>query len=187
MSSRFVLRDTSLPGVHVVHHAPVGDHRGSLERLFCADDLRPVVGDRTVRQINLTHTVRRGTTRGMHFQHPPFAEMKVVTCLRGRVFDVAVDLRRDSPTFLRWHSEVLAPGNHATMVIPEGCAHGFQTLEDNCEMLYLHTTPYAPGAEGGVHARDPRIAIAWPETISEISARDAGHSWLADDFQGLIL
>lgn len=186
MSSRIDLRETRIHGVHVFHRSPVGDHRGSLERVFCADDLRPAVGDRTIRQINLTHTLRRGTTRGMHFQHPPFAEMKVVTCLRGCVFDVAVDLRRHSPTFLQWHGELLTPGNHAAMIIPEGCAHGFQTLEDDCQMLYLHTAAYAPGFEGGVHAHDPRIAIAWPEATSELSTRDAGHPWLADGFEGLV-
>ncbi|MBM4195395.1 MAG: dTDP-4-keto-6-deoxy-D-glucose epimerase [Gemmatimonadetes bacterium] len=186
MSARFALRDTPIAGVGVFNRLPIGDHRGSLERLFCADDLRQLVGDRAIRQINLTVTRRRGTTRGMHFQHPPFAEMKIVTCLRGRVFDVAVDLRRDSPTFLRWHAELLSPDHHASIVIPEGCAHGFQTLEDDCEMLYLHTAAYASAAEGGVHAEDPRIAIAWPEPIAELSARDAGHPWLGADFAGLV-
>lgn len=186
MSSRFELRETPLHGVSVFRRIPVADNRGSLERLFCADDLLPLVGDRSILQINRTLTRRRGTTRGMHFQRAPFAEMKVVTCLRGRVFDVAVDLRRDSPTFLRWHGEVLTGDNHTSIVIPEGCAHGFQTLEDDCEMLYLHTAAYAPAAEGGVHAQDPRIAIAWPHPIAELSARDAAHPWLADDFQGLV-
>ena len=186
MSGRFSIRDTAVPGVHVVNRIPVSDQRGSLERMFCDADLRPVIGDRTIRQINFTHTVRRGTTRGMHFQYPPHAEMKIVTCLRGRVFDVAVDLRRRSPTFLQWHAEILTPDNRAAMVIPEGCAHGFQTLEDDCEMLYLHTASYSPEAEGGVHAADPKLNIAWPQIITELSGRDAGHPMLGDDFEGLV-
>lgn len=98
----------------------------------------------------------------MHFQRTPHAEMKLVSCVRGLVFDVAVDLRRGSPTFLRWHSELLSADNHKTLVIPEGFAHGFQTLTDDCEMLYLHTTAYAPDAEAGLNPQDARLAIAWP-------------------------
>jgi dTDP-4-dehydrorhamnose 3,5-epimerase len=186
MNSRFEVRETPIAGVHVLRRLPVGDHRGSLERLFCAEDLKDVLGSRAIQQINLTHTRQRGTTRGMHFQHSPFAEMKFVTCLRGRVFDVAVDLRRRSPTFLQWHGELLTSVNHLALVIPEGCAHGFQTLEDDCEMLYLHTARYAPEAEGAVNARDPRIAIEWPEPIVELSARDANHPSLPDNFDGLV-
>ena len=185
MNARFDVRQTPLSGLHVLHRQPVGDHRGFLERLFCSDDLKSLVGDRHIAQINLTHTVRRGTTRGMHFQHPPCAEMKFVTCLRGRVFDVAVDLRRNSPTFLRWHGEVLSHDSHSALVIPEGFAHGFQTLTDDCELLYLHTAAYAAAAEGGVHPNDPKLAIRWPEPTMELSVRDAGHPLLLDDFEGI--
>ena len=184
MSGRFDIRDTPLHGVYVLHRQRMGDHRGFLERYFCADDLRPVVGRRSIAQINVTRTVSRGTARGMHFQRPPHAEMKFVTCLRGRVFDVALDLRRNSPTFLRWHAEVLSEDDQSALVIPEGCAHGFQTLTDNCELLYLHTAPYVASAEGGIHPADPRVAIAWPEPIGELSGRDAGHAPLDDAFEG---
>src|SRR5437867_11965562 len=137
MSSRFDVRRTPIEGLHVVRREPIGDRRGFLERLFCAEDLKSLVGERHIQQINLTHTSRRGTTRGMHFQRPPFAEMKFVSCVRGRIFDVAVDLRRNSPTFLRWYGEVLSSDSHTALVIPEGFAHGFQTLTDDCELLYL--------------------------------------------------
>ena len=107
-------------------------------------------------QINHTLTGRRGTVRGMHYQRPPHAETKFISCLRGEVFDVAVDLRHDSPTFLRWHAEVLSAENHRTLVVPEGFAHGFQTLAEDCELLYLHTAAFAADSEGALNANDPR-------------------------------
>ena len=138
-------------------------------------------------QINHTLTGRRGTVRGMHYQRPPHAETKFISCLRGEVFDVAVDLRHDSPTFLRWHAEVLSAENHRTLVVPEGFAHGFQTLADDCELLYLHTAAFAADSEGALNANDPRLAIVWPQPISDWSARDAGHPILGDYFSGIKL
>ncbi len=123
--------------------------------------------------------------RGLHFQHPPDAETKFVHCLRGEVCDVAVDLRRGSPTFLRWHAELLSADNHRTFVIPEGFAHGFQTLADDCEMLYFHTAGYRQEAEGGLNAQDPRLAIRWPLPVAGLSPRDAEHAPLAADFAGV--
>ena len=121
----------------------------------------------------------------MHFQHPPHAETKFVSCLRGEVFDVAVDLRQGSPTFLRWHAEILSAGNHKTLMIPEGFAHGVQTLTEDCEMLYFHTAAYQPGAECGLNAKDPRLNIRWPEAITELSPRDAAHPLVTEDFSGV--
>jgi dTDP-4-dehydrorhamnose 3,5-epimerase len=185
MSGRFELETSPLAGLHVARRKRVGDSRGFLERLFCTEELHPLISDRSIVQVNRTWTERRGTVRGMHFQHPPHAETKFVSCLRGEVFDVAVDLRRESPTFLQWHAEVLSAENRATLVIPEGFAHGFQTLTDGCELLYFHTAAYAPAAEGGLNPRDPRLAIEWPEPISEISPRDAAHPLLTGDFAGV--
>ena len=123
-------------------------------------------------------TASRGTVRGMHFQHPPHAETKFVSCLRGEVFDVAVDLRNGSPTFLHWHAEILSADNHRTLVIPEGFAHGFQTLSDDCEMLYFHTAAYNPEAEGGlnVHGSTPwhRLATAGRRPVA---ARCRASAW----------
>jgi dTDP-4-dehydrorhamnose 3,5-epimerase len=121
----------------------------------------------------------------MHFQSPPHAEMKLVTCLRGEVFDVAVDLRQGSPTLLRWHAEVLCPDNHWTLLIPEGFAHGFQALSDDCELLYFHTARYEPAAEAGLHAEDPLLAIRWPKPVTGLSPRDAAHARLGREFGGL--
>jgi dTDP-4-dehydrorhamnose 3,5-epimerase len=130
---------------------------------------------------------KAGTVRGMHYQHPPYAEMKLVACLRGQGFDVAVDLRKDSPTFLRWHGEVLSENNYRTFCIPEGFAHGFQTLTENCELIYFHTAAYSPAAEAGLNALDPRLAIDWPNSVTERSPRDQSHSMLSPNFQGISL
>ena len=187
MSIRFDLLDTPLVGLRVLQRKPIGDSRGYLERLFCADELQALAPGRHIAQINHTLTASRGTVRGMHFQRPPYAEIKFVSCLQGEVFDVAVDLRDNSPTFLQWHAEVLSANNHKTLVIPEGFAHGFQTLTDNCEMLYFHTHTYQPGAEGGLNAQDPRLAIQWPLPVGGVSPRDAGHPFLDENFFGMTL
>ena len=184
---RFDIRDTPLAGLRILQRKPIGDSRGYLERLFCADELQVLAPGRHIAQINHTLTASRGTVRGMHFQRPPYAEIKFVSCLRGEVFDVAVDLRDNSPTFLQWHAEVLSAKNHKTLVIPEGFAHGFQTLTDNCEMLYFHTHSYQPGAEGGLNARDPRLAIEWPLPVGGVSPRDAGHPFLGENSFGMTL
>ena len=185
--SRFVLNQTPIAGLQVIQRQPIGDERGYLERMFCSEELQSIVGIRKIVQINHTKTAKTGTVRGMHFQYPPHAEMKLVSCLRGEVFDVAVDLRQGSSTFLKWYGEVLSEVNHKTFVIPQGFAHGFQTLTDNCELLYLHTAAYRPEAEAGLNALDERLAIKWPLPITERSMRDQQHPTLADDFAGIKL
>ena len=185
--SRFAIEKTPIDCLHVIRREPIGDERGYLERMFCGHELMSIIGQRSIVQINHTLTEKAGTVRGMHFQHPPNAEMKLVSCLRGEVFDVAVDLRKDSPTFLQWHAEVLTEANHKTLVIPEGFAHGFQVLTDDCELLYLHTAAYAPESEAGLNALDPYLAITWPMPIAERSARDQKHAMLTPEFPGLSL
>ncbi len=185
MSARFDVISCRLAGLTLLQRKPLRDDRGYFERLYCADELAAVLDGRSLVQINHTLTAHRGTVRGMHFQHPPASEAKLVSCLRGQVFDVAVDLRRDSPTFLCWHAEILSAGNHLSLFIPEGFAHGFQTLEDDSEMLYFHSAPYAREAEGGLHPLDPRLAIAWPLQPSGLSARDSGFRLLDEQFPGV--
>ncbi len=185
MSARFERAACPLAGLLLLQRGPLSDDRGYFERMYCTDELTDVLDGRNVVQINHTLTERRGTVRGMHFQHPPVAEAKFVTCLRGRVFDVAVDLRCNLPTFLRWHAEVLSAENHKTLFIPEGFAHGFQTLEDDCEMLYFHTAPYMREAEGGLHPLDPRLAIAWPLPPCALSTRDDSFQMIDDTFSGV--
>jgi dTDP-4-dehydrorhamnose 3,5-epimerase len=184
---RFIVENTSIEGLQIIHRQPTCDARGYLERLFCTDELVTIIDKRNIVQINHTLTANRGTVRGMHFQSPPHAEMKLVSCMRGEVFDVAVDLRKGSPTFLKWHGEILSEKNHRTFCIPEGFAHGFQTLTEDCELIYLHTAAYAPDAEAGLNALDPHLAISWPMPTAERSARDQHHAMLTLDFLGLSL
>ncbi|CAM3412339.1 dTDP-4-dehydrorhamnose 3,5-epimerase [Mycobacterium colombiense] len=179
--------DTPLAGLKVVQSSPHRDARGAFLRLFCAQELRAVVGQRQIAQINHSRTSNVGAVRGLHFQHPPHAEMKMIRCLRGRVWDVAVDLRAESPTFLRWYAQELAQEDAQMLVIPEGFAHGFQVLEPESELLYLHTALYHPPAEGGLRYDDPRLAIAWPLQPQDLSPRDQAHPLLNADFTGVTL
>ena len=183
--SRFAITDLPLPGLKCIERQRMGDARGYLARLFCADELRAAGWTRPVAQINHTCTATKGTVRGLHFQHPPHAEMKLVSCIRGEVFDVAVDIRRDSQTFLRWRGERLSAGNNRALLIPEGFAHGFQALSDDTELIYCHSAPYDAAAEGGLDPQDPKLGIAWPLPIAELSARDDQHPRLDGSFMGV--
>jgi len=177
--------ETPLKGVHVVESPTFADERGLFFRAFCDSELAPLLGERRIVQINLSRTKAVGAVRGLHFQRPPHAEMKLIRCLKGRVWDVAVDLRPASPTFLKWHAEELTPANARMMVIPEGCAHGFQVLEQESELLYLHTAPYVPESQGGLFCRDARLGIRWPIPVTGLSERDRRHPPIAPDFQGV--
>lgn len=181
------LIETSISGAWVMDSTAFQDNRGAFSRLFCSRELQAIVGSRTIVQINHSMTRGIGAVRGLHFQNPPHAEMKIVRCLKGRVFDVAVDLRQGSPTFLKWTAVELTPENHLAFAIPEGCAHGFQVLEEDSELLYLHTAFYTPDAEGAVRFDDPRIGVNWPLTPTDLSARDLSHPHLKEDFKGIVL
>ena len=183
--SRLGIKELPLSDLHLITRQRIGDQRGFLSRLFCADELAAAGWRKPIAQINLTHTASQGTVRGLHFQYPPHAEMKLVSCLKGEVWDVAVDLRAGSPTFLQWHAERLSPVNGNALLIPEGFAHGFQALEDNCELLYLHSQPYRPDAEGGVNVRESRLGIQWPLAIANLSGRDQSHPMLDKEFTGI--
>jgi dTDP-4-dehydrorhamnose 3,5-epimerase len=183
--NRFEFSDTPLHGLRVVHRRRMGDTRGFLSRIFCSRALADVGWHRPVAQINLTHTAKRATLRGMHFQRPPHAEMKLVTCLRGEVWDVAVDLRAGSPTFLQWHAQRLSPDNECSMMIPEGFAHGFQSLSDEVELLYCHSEFHSPEAEDGVNPLDTRLGIVWPLPVSSLSERDRQLPLLGQDYGGI--
>lgn len=179
--------DTPVLDLKIVQSVPHRDARGAFMRLFCAQELQPVLGDRQIKQINHSRTSCAGAVRGLHFQRPPHAEMKMVRCLRGRVWDVAVDLRPDSPTFLRWHTQELAEDDAQMLVVPEGFAHGFQALEPDSELLYLHTAFYCPPSEGGLRYDDPRLAITWPLPPQDLSPRDLSHPLMGADFTGVAL
>ncbi len=170
--SRFHRIATPIPDLVVIERQRFGDERGFFSRFFCREELADFGANGAIAQINHTMTELKGTIRGMHFQRPPHDETKFVSCLVGAVFDVAVDLRPGSPTYLQWHGEVLSAENGRSMLIPGGFAHGFQTLAEGCELIYLHDKPYAPEAEGGLNALDPKLAIAWPLPVAQMSARD---------------
>lgn len=173
-----------LAGMWIVQTEPHGDERGRLTRLFCAEAFAVVRPDLRFVQVNHTLTKRRGTVRGLHWQRAPAADAKLIRCLRGRVFDVAVDLRPDSATFGRWHAVELSQDNEREVFIPEGCAHGFQTLSDDVEMLYQHTAAHAPECEAGLRHDDPQLAITWPLPVALLSPRDQGHPSFSQQFPG---
>jgi dTDP-4-dehydrorhamnose 3,5-epimerase len=181
------IHKTPIPGLMLVESIPQTDERGFFSRLYCQDELVELVGSRQIVQINQSCTRTVGAVRGLHYQQAPHAEMKLVRCIRGRVWDVAVDLRAGSSTFLKWHAEELSAENAHMMVIPEGFAHGFQVLEQDSELVYLHTALYAPSSEAGVHPTDPALSIAWPLAPQELSDRDRSLPLLSSNFTGLAL
>lgn len=184
--SRFVIHpQLPLAGLVLIERKPQGDERGAFCRMFCAEELACAGWQQPIVQINHTVTRQRGTVRGLHYQNPPHAEMKLVSCIRGEVWDVVVDLRRDSPTFLNWHAERLSAGNARALLIPQGFAHGFQALSDDVEMLYCHSATYEPDFEGGLNPADPLLLIDWPLPVAGLSPRDASHSRLTPAFAGL--
>jgi len=187
MDDRLTLTGTKLPGVVVATSHGHADGRGGFSRWFCERELSGVLDGARIAQVNHSWTRLAGTVRGLHFQHPPFAEIKMVRCIRGRVFDVAVDIRAGSPTFLAWHGEELSAGNDRMLVIPPGCAHGFQALSDDCELLYLHTAPYVADAEGAVAWDEPLVRVDWPlpVDVATLSPRDRGHTHLTASFAGI--
>lgn len=187
MPSCFDYTQTRLQGLVVVQRKPARDVRGFFARFYCADEYKEFGMQKSIVQINHTLTIKKGAVRGLHFQYPPYAEAKVVSCFNGEIFDVAVDLRKGSPTFLQWHSEILSANNCISLLIPEGFAHGFQTLTENCELIYLHSAAYHREAEGALNVNDPKISIVWPLPISEISERDRAHPFIDADFEGIVL
>jgi dTDP-4-dehydrorhamnose 3,5-epimerase len=184
-ANRFIITDTPLSGLKLIERQCMGDSRGFFSRIFCANELTAAGWTKPIAQINQTFTAKAGTIRGMDFQRPPHAEMKLVSCLQGDVFDVAIDLRSDSPTFLQWHGVRLSAGNLCALLIPEGFAHGFQTLTDDVELLYCHSAPYVPSTEAGLYPLDPRLAIAWPLPVTELSTRDGQHPLINETFEGM--
>ena len=153
--------------------------------MFCSEELVAVGWRKNIAQVNYSFTDKKGTLRGMHYQIQPHSEMKLISCLQGEVFDVAIDLRINSPTYLHWHGEVLSENNKRSQLIPEGFAHGFQALTDKSTLLYCHSAPYNPKAERAINAQDPRLNIIWPLAISEISNRDANHPLIDAIFEGV--
>ena len=193
MSNRFDASPTPLAGLLIIDRKPIGDARGWFERFYCVDEFAELGLNKPIVQMNRTLTQKKGAVRGMHFQRNPHLETKIVSCLRGAVWDVALDLRVGSPSYLQWHAEILSAENHRAYLIPDGFAHGFQALTEDCELLYLHTERFAPHAADGLNPADPQLAIDWPMAIdahTELSDSDRNRPLLSltePTFKGLLV
>jgi dTDP-4-dehydrorhamnose 3,5-epimerase len=169
-----LFRATRLAGVRLVELEPVHDERGFFARTFCEHEFAAAGLETRFVQHSVSGTARAGSIRGMHFQRPPHAETKLVSCRAGAIHDVLIDLRPDSPTYLGWEAFELSPARRTQLYVPAGCAHGFQTLAPDTEVHYLISAFHAPAAAAGVRFDDPAFAIPWPLPVVDVSARDRG-------------
>jgi dTDP-4-dehydrorhamnose 3,5-epimerase len=176
---------TELPGAYVIRPEPFKDHRGSFARLYCADEMLEIGHYKPIVQVNHSVTEKIGVIRGMHYQAPPSAEIKIVKVTKGVVFDVIIDVRKGSPTFLKHHTEVLSSTKGNALYIPEGFAHGFQTMTKGCEVMYFHTALYGPKDSKVIRYDDPAIRIMWPIEVTGISEQDRECPWLNKRFEGV--
>lgn len=175
----------TLDGVYIISLQPVADSRGWFARTYCKDEFSQIGHTKEWVQLNHSHTNKKGAIRGMHYQVPPYTEIKLVRCIAGAAWDVVIDVREGSPTFLKWMSVELSAANKNMIYIPGGFAHGFQALTDDCELIYHHSSVYTPGAEKGIRYDDPSVGIEWPLPLTDISDRDLSHTLLNDSFKGV--
>ena len=180
-----IFTESFLKGSYVIELTPYTDERGWFARTFCKNEFAKIGHDKEWVQMNHSFSKEIGTVRGMHYQLPPFEECKLVRCVAGSVFDVIIDIRKDSATFLQWFGVELSAENKKMIYIPKGFAHGFQTLSKDAELLYHHTQFYTPNAENGIRYNDERVNILWTLPVSNISDRDNSHSKLDDTFKGI--
>lgn len=176
---------TFINGLYTIELDLFKDERGWFARIYCKEEFKKIGHSKEWVQLNHSFTKHKGIIRGMHYQHPPYSEVKLVRCISGAVYDVAIDLRKNSSTFLKWFGVELSAENKRMIYIPEGFAHGFQALTNDCEIIYHHTNFYTPGAEGGIRYNDPLIKINWPLPINGISERDKEHPYLSENFKGI--
>ncbi|MEP6675271.1 MAG: dTDP-4-dehydrorhamnose 3,5-epimerase [Ferruginibacter sp.] len=180
-----IFEPTPLAGSYVITLSPVGDSRGWFARTYCKNEFAQIGHHAEWVQMNHSFTKNKGTIRGMHYQLPPFEEIKMVRCIAGAVLDVIIDIRKNSATYLQWFSTELSAANKKMMYIPAGFAHGFQTLTDDCELVYQHSAFYTAGSEGGIKYDDAAINIQWPLTVTEISERDNNHKQIDSTFKAI--
>ncbi|HCK03663.1 MAG TPA: hypothetical protein DHV86_02705 [Methylophilaceae bacterium] len=178
--NRIAIKNLEMDGLKLLSRQMNVDSRGAFGKIFSSSHLEEEAWNHPIRQINLSHTKEKGTIRGMHIQSAPMMEAKIVSCLKGAIWDVALDLRKNSATFLQWHAEILSEDNFSSLVLPIGFAHGFQALTPNVEMIYIHSHDYSQDKELGVHYLDPTLNIAWPEEITVCSERDMQLPALSD-------
>ncbi|RAX53989.1 dTDP-4-dehydrorhamnose 3,5-epimerase [Helicobacter sp. 16-1353] len=175
---RFTFLKTPLENLNIIIPKQIKDTRGYFERYFCSDDFREIGLNKPICQINHSFTKQKGSLRGMHFQLPPHSEIKIIRTLKGEIYDVAIDLRADSPTFLQYFGTILSKRNNRYLYIPEGFAHGFQTLSNDVEVLYLVSESYNQNAEAIINPLDSMINIKWKLEISDISTKDKNAPFL---------
>ena len=180
-----IFSPTVLNGSYVIDLELKSDDRGWLARYYCKEEFQKIGHTKEWVQMNHTFTGKKGSIRGMHFQIHPFKEIKMLRCIAGSVYDVIIDLRKDSDTFLKWTGVELSSANKKMLYIPEGFAHGFQCLEDNCELTYHHSEYYQPNSESGIKYNEPLVNIKWPLPVTVISARDDQHPYLDKNFKGI--
>ena len=173
--------ETELKDAYLVDLAPIGDDRGSFTRMFCQKELGKIGFDKQIRQTNHSITKEKGTLRGMHYQISPASEVKIIRVVKGTIYDVIVDLRPDSKTYLKWISNTLSADRPQLLYVPEGFAHGFQTLSKDVEMIYQHSSFYSPEHERGFRYDDQKVEIFWPLAVSVLSKRDGQHPKLKLD------
>jgi dTDP-4-dehydrorhamnose 3,5-epimerase len=176
---------TGISGSYIIDLEPFSDSRGWFARTYCKEEFQKIGHHQEWFQINHSFTNKAGTIRGMHFQISPYSEIKLLRCISGAIFDVIIDIRKDSPQFLQWYGIELSAQNRKMLYIPAGFAHGFQTITDSCELIYHHSEMYNKDAEAGIRYNDPAINIQWPVALTEISERDATHPLLDKQFKGI--
>jgi len=180
-----IFEPTPLQGAYLVRLQPIEDERGFFVRTFCKKEFEAIGHEKEFVQMNQSYNKLKGTLRGMHYQLPPHQEIKLVRCIAGSVYDVIIDLRKDSPTYLHHFGAELSPENFCMMYVPEGFAHGFQTLSDHSSLVYHHTAYYTPGSEGGLRYDDKRLAIRWPIEPTCLSEKDQQYPYLVENFNGI--
>ncbi len=180
-----IFTPTKLEGVYLIDLELYTDERGGFARTFCQKEFEQTGLTKTFVQMNHSYNKVKGTLRGMHFQYPPYQETKLIRCVRGSALDVVVDIRKKSSTFLQHISVQISDENRRMILIPEGCAHGFQTLENDTELIYHHTAFYTPNSDGGLNYNDQILDINWRMPISCISEKDKAYSLLNKNFKGI--
>lgn len=180
-----IFNETPLKGSYVIELQPHADDRGWFARTFCKEEFSRIGHDKEWLQLNHSYTKNRGLVRGIHYQLPPLGEIKLVRCIAGEIYDVIVDIRKNSSTFLKFFGLELSAENKKMMYIPEGFAHGFQTLTEDCELIYHHTAMYTPAMEAGLRYDDELLGIQWPIPITAMSQKDRAHDYLDKDFKGI--
>jgi len=180
-----IFEPTPLQGAYLVRLQPIEDERGFFVRTFCKKEFEAIGHEKEFVQMNQSYNKLKGTLRGMHYQLPPHQEIKLVRCIAGIVYDVIIDLRKDSLTYLHHFGAELSPENFCMMYVPEGFAHGFQTLSDHSSLVYHHTAYYTPGSEGGLRYDDKRLAIRWPIEPTCLSEKDQQYPYLVENFNGI--